>query len=120
MDWAELAASAAVGDLHLERGVANQCAQRCSELIEKLQWIRADTETLVKVEGLGILPSGIALAEKFSKKASGGDYSMDRALADHIGIVEQMRDTFLAIEARYAAAEDANTAAVVSVESQIG
>ncbi len=71
------------------------------------------------IEGLGTLPSGIALAEKFSKKASGGEYSMDRALADHIAVVEQMRDTFLAIEARYVSAEEANAAAVAGVGSQV-
>ncbi|WP_233284414.1 hypothetical protein [Prescottella equi] len=61
----------------------------------------------------------MALAEKFSRKASGGEYSLDLALADHITEVEQMRDVFLAIENRYAAAEEANTAAVAAVESQI-
>jgi len=65
------------------------------------------------------LPSGIALASKFGRKASGGEYSLDQALIDHIAEVEQMRDVFLAIENRYAAAEEANTAAAAAVESQI-
>lgn len=120
MSWEGLAESATAGELHLERGVAKQCAERCAEMAERLRWIRSDAEGLNKVTGFGDrLSSGIALATKFERKASGGDYSLDRALADHITQVEQMRDVFLAIENRYAAAEEANTAAVAAVESQI-
>lgn len=66
---------------------------------------------LAKVDGFGHLPSGVALTAKFEREASGGEYSLDQAIADHIAVVEQMRDVFFQIEARYAAAEDANTAA---------
>ncbi|MFX1786160.1 hypothetical protein [Prescottella equi] len=82
--------------------------------------IQYESKWLAKVEGLGDkLPSGIALAAKFERKALGGEYSLDQALAEHIAEVEQMRDVFLAIENRYAAAEEANTAAAAAVESQI-
>ncbi len=75
---------------------------------------------LAVVEGFGDkLQSGIALATKFGRKASGGDYSLDTAIGDHITVVEQMRDVFLQIEARYAAAEEANAAATRAVASRI-
>ncbi|SDE23239.1 hypothetical protein [Rhodococcus tukisamuensis] len=58
------------------------------------------------MEGFGtLLPTGVTLAAKFSKKASGGDYSLDQALADHITVVEQMRELFEKIGAAYDAAD---------------
>ncbi|MBM4588408.1 hypothetical protein A6I85_19015 [Prescottella equi] len=118
--WSGLANFAASGELALERGVAMKCASRCEELVSQLKAINDRVLALTTIDGFGdLLPSGVALAGKFERKASGGDYSLDRALADHITQVEQMRDVFLAIENRYAAAEEANTAAAAAVESQI-
>lgn len=118
--WRQLGESAAAGDLRLERGTAQRCAERCNALAARLKDIQYESKWLAKVEGLGDkLPSGIALAAKFERKALGGEYSLDQALAEHIAEVEQMRDVFLAIENRYAAAEEANTAAAAAVESQI-
>ncbi|WFR71688.1 hypothetical protein P9209_23390 [Prescottella defluvii] len=74
---------------------------------------------MAHVDGFGQLPSGIALTAKFERKASGGEYSLDQALADHIAVVEQMRDVFLQIEARYTSAEEANTAAMTAVGAPI-
>lgn len=117
--WNQLAGAARSGNLVLEPGVAARCAQRCGDLVAELKMLEARALRLQKVDGLGHLPSGIALASKFERKASGGDYSLDRAIADHIRVVGEMRDVFLAIENRYAAAEEANTAAASAVESQI-
>ncbi|CRK50450.1 conserved hypothetical protein [Rhodococcus sp. RD6.2] len=60
------------------------------------------------VKGMGTFPSGIALAEKFGKKAVGGDYSMVDALADHIAEVQAMQAVFQKIQARYDATEQSN------------
>lgn len=118
--WESLSNSVAAGELFMERGVARRCAERCAEFTEQLKDVQSKARSLESVDGFGDrLPTGIALATKFERKASGGDYSLDRALADHIAQVEQMRDVFLAIENRYAAAEEANTAAAAAVESQI-
>ncbi|MGF7122561.1 hypothetical protein [Rhodococcus sp. BE178] len=76
--------------------------------------MQARAKRLDKVDGLGTLPSGVALAAKFGRKASGGDYSLDRALADHIAQVEQMRDLFAKIGAQYQATEDANQHAMTT------
>ncbi|WP_430331840.1 hypothetical protein [Rhodococcus sp. ACT016] len=120
LSWGKLADYAASGELFVDRDVAKQCAMRCDEMADKLRWIRSDAESLTKVLGFGDrLPSGVALTAKFERKASGGEYSLDQAIADHISTVEQMRDVFLEIEARYAAAEEANTAATTAVGSRI-
>ncbi|NKR25174.1 hypothetical protein GS479_07255 [Rhodococcus hoagii] len=118
--WGPLAEAAGSGELVLDRDTATRCAVGCDQLVLRLRELRDRAFDLAAVEGLGDrLPSGVALAGKFSRKASGGEYSLDLALADHITEVEQMRDVFLAIENRYAAAEEANTAATAAVESQI-
>lgn len=68
--------------------------------------MKEDARVLAGVDGFGtLLPSGVTLAAKFSKKASGGDYSLDQALADHITVVEQMRQLFEKIGAAYDAAD---------------
>jgi len=115
-----LKSAVAAGDLVLERGLAERCATRCDQFIGDLRELRDRAVDLAVVEGFGDkLPSGVALAAKFGRKASGGDYSLDTAIGDHITVAEQMRDVFLQIEARYAAAEEANTAAMTVVESRI-
>ncbi|WFR71690.1 hypothetical protein P9209_23400 [Prescottella defluvii] len=86
----------------------------------RLKDLHYESAWLAKVDGFGDqLPSGIALAAKFERKASGGEYSLDQAIADHISTVEQMRNVFLQIEARYAAAEEAHTAATTAVGVRI-
>lgn len=118
--WGALGAAAVSGDLLLERGVAQRCAARCEQLVRELQALKDQTVDLTTITGFGDkLASGIALAAKFERKASGGEYSLDTAIGDHIAVVNQMRDVFLQIEARYAAAEEANTAATTAVGSRI-
>ncbi|MFC9790192.1 hypothetical protein [Rhodococcus sp. NPDC127528] len=112
--WVQLANSVESGQLYLERGVAQLCSRRCAELVANLKDIQLDVQGLNKVVGLGPLPSGVALSVKFEKKAIGGDYSLDQAIADHIRTVEQMQHVFEQIEARYAATD---TAAARGIES---
>ncbi|MGW6375023.1 hypothetical protein ACWFRB_03010 [Rhodococcus sp. NPDC055112] len=106
--WASIGSAVESGDLYLERGVANRCAQRCAEFAERLMEIQSEGRTLGKIEGFGDrLQSGITLATKFERKATGGDYSLDQAIADHIAVVQEMQQTFEKIEAMYAASDDA-------------
>lgn len=117
--WAALGAAAESGHLLLERGVVQDCARHCSELIEKLVAIRERAGMLGDLKGMGTFPSGIALAKKFSLKAVGGDYSMVQALTDHIAEVEAMREVFLRIEARYQAAEAGGVAKLAAVDAEL-
>lgn len=118
--WTALAAHASSGELMLELGVAKACAERCNELLGVLDRMRVDARGLTTVEGFGDkLATGVALAAKFGRKASGGDYALDQAIMDHMKEVAKMRDVFLAIESRYATAEEANATAAPAIESQI-
>ncbi|MGW0042511.1 hypothetical protein [Rhodococcus sp. NPDC003348] len=117
MSWAELGNRVDAGDLYLEAGTAGRCAMRCAEFVADLEVLRAKTRQLATVEGMGTFPSGIALAAKFGLKASGGAYSMDQALADHIVEVQRMQQVFEKIEAMYGAAEDSAVQGITSVGS---
>ncbi|MGW5075773.1 hypothetical protein [Rhodococcus sp. NPDC004095] len=102
------------GQVRLDPGVAQRCAQHCSNFLERLKALQSEVRGLTRVEGMGTLPSGIALAQKFSLKASGGSYSMDQALADHIAEVQRMQQVFEKIEAMYGAAEESAVQGIVS------
>ncbi|EME22392.1 hypothetical protein [Rhodococcus triatomae] len=106
--WAALTSEVSAGSLYLEPGTAAKCADHCTTLLAKLAKLKDRAYGLQYVEGFGTLPSGVAVARKFSLAAVGGDYSMVDALADHIAEVEAMRNMFLQIEAHYAAAEQHN------------
>lgn len=116
-EWKQLAGAVDGGQLYLEREIAIKCAGHCTTFAEELKRIRRMARTLGEAEGFGTFPSGIALAEKFSKKAVGGDYSMVQALTDHIAEVEAMRDVFLRIEARYVAADERGAQSFAAIDS---
>ncbi|RVW02279.1 hypothetical protein [Rhodococcus spongiicola] len=114
--WKELGELVDGGELYLEPGIAEKCAERCAELREELVKLEGRAKRLASVDGLGHLPSGIALAHKFEQKASGGDYALDQALGDHITTVEQMQAVFEKIAARFGAAEEANVQALGGID----
>ncbi|CBH47723.1 hypothetical protein GS894_06915 [Rhodococcus hoagii] len=106
--WEGLIRSAKGGELYLEQGTAKACAAHCDTLLGQLRSIRDRASELGEVDGFGTLPSGLVLAEKFGKKAVGGDYSLVQALTDHIEEVDRMRTVFESIDARFSATEDDN------------
>ena len=103
--WPALGNQVDKGTLFLERGSAQRCADACTTFIDQLRETRYAAERLGRADGFGSLPSGIALAAKFSRKAVGGPNSMVDVLTAHIAEVEAMREVFEKVEARYAAAE---------------
>ncbi|QKT09466.1 hypothetical protein [Rhodococcus sp. W8901] len=115
--WPEIGAMIDTGHLTLEPGVAEKCAQRCSELIDQLRELKVQSGELTRIDGLGSLPSGLALTRKFEQKASGGEHSLDHALDDHITVVEQMRSVFEKVAADYDAAEQSNIQALNMIDS---
>ncbi|WP_137725714.1 hypothetical protein [Prescottella subtropica] len=117
-DWTALAKSVDAGELTMEPGTARACAQRCAEFAAELGVLRSRAYQLQFVEGFGTLPSGIALAEKFSKKAVGGDYSLVQALTDHIDEVQRMQTVFEKIERRYAETEQANASRFGAIDPE--
>lgn len=110
--WGAIGELVDTGELRLEPGVAEQCAQRCTELLGSMELLRTQALDLARIDGLGHLPSGVALARKFEQKASGGEYPLDQALAEYISMVEQMQSVFEKIAANYAATEEANAQSI--------
>ncbi|MDH6282266.1 hypothetical protein [Prescottella agglutinans] len=106
--WSELGDLVDAGSLYLEPGTAEKCAQRCAQLRADLEKIRWFAGNLTRIEGFGPLPSGVALARKFEQKATGGEYPLDKALADHMAVVEEMQSVFEKIAQNFAAAEESN------------
>ncbi|MDH6282268.1 hypothetical protein [Prescottella agglutinans] len=114
--WSELGAQVDAGELYLEPGVAEKCAKRCAELVAQLDQIKRGAAGLSRIEGLGNLPSGVALTRKFEQKASGGEYPLDQALADHITVVEEMQSVFEKIAQNFTAAEESNAQRFTGIE----
>ncbi|RVW07836.1 hypothetical protein EGT67_20650 [Prescottella agglutinans] len=114
--WSSIGESVDAGELYLEPGVAEKCAQRCAQLLDELELARTQALDLARIDGLGPLPSGIALARKFEQKASGGEYPLDQALADHITVVEQMQSVFEKIAQNFTAAEESNAQRFTGLE----
>ncbi|TQF65773.1 hypothetical protein FK531_20300 [Rhodococcus spelaei] len=114
-NWDRLGESVQAGQLYLDPNVAQQCAQRCSEFVARLMDLQLDAQGLTKVDGFGTrLRSGVALAAKSEKKAAGGDYSLDRAIADHIEVVEKMQRLFEQIGAKFISVEESGTTRITS------
>jgi hypothetical protein len=119
-EWQALGAMADSGNLYLERDVAKRCAQRCAEFVVELGVLKEEVRSLASIDGFGdLLPSGVTLAAKFEKKASGGDYSMEQAIGDHITVVREMQQTFEKIDAIYSASEERGTAGINSAGSPL-
>ena len=120
VSWGALGLAVDSGELFIERGVAQNCARHCTDLLVKLVDIKQRASALGDLNGFGTFPSGIALAKKFSLKAVGGDYSMVQALTDHIAEVEAMRDVFLRIEAQYVASDERGAQALAAIDPGVG
>ncbi|MCA1008189.1 hypothetical protein LCL87_20970 [Rhodococcus hoagii] len=87
-------------------------------LVGQLQAIKDRALVPATIDGFGEhLSSAGCPCSQVRAQASAGEYSLDQALADHIAEVEQMRDVYLAVENRYTAADEANTAALAGSAS---
>ena len=114
--WPELGAMVDSGELFLAPGVAEKCAARCAELNGQLLALQQEAKGLARIDGLGTLPSGVALTRKFEQKATGGEYALDQALADHITVVEQMQSVFEKIAHTFTATEESNAQRFTGIE----
>ncbi|EME22389.1 hypothetical protein [Rhodococcus triatomae] len=117
--WVGLGDYVDAGQLYLADGVPTRCAQHCARLAETLREIRDDVLKLPRLDGLGTLPSAVAVAEKINRTANGGDYSMADALADHIAEVEAMQALFEKIHLSYSATQDNTVSALTAIDPQV-
>ncbi|OYD71366.1 hypothetical protein [Rhodococcus sp. OK302] len=78
----------------LNRETADQLGNACDAWIGELQRIKMKARELGSLSGFGTLDSGLALQEKFAKKAFGSTDSLVNALESHIVVVEGMKAYF--------------------------
>lgn len=86
-------------------------------LREELDAALRSVSDLREVKGMGTLQSGQDLAAKFSKKAVGGEDSLEKSLNSHIQVVTEMRDFFQQCVDRYVVVDDSNASALASVDT---
>ncbi len=80
--------------LALDFDTAARMASACKALLDELAAALRSVEVVKDAKGMGTLQSGIDLAAKFSKKAVGGEDSLEKSLNSHIQVVTEMRDFF--------------------------
>ncbi|MGG7104354.1 hypothetical protein [Rhodococcus sp. 24CO] len=88
--------------------VAKDLVLACNAWLGELGSIKNGLTRIATVSGMGTLQSGIVLAEKFSKKAVGGEDSLEKTLDSHIAVVKEMRAYFQACIDRYESVDDDN------------
>ena len=81
--------------------VAKDLVLACNAWLYELGSIRRGLTRIATVSGMGTLQSGLDLAAKFSRKARGGDDSLEKSLDSHIAVVKEMRAYFQACIDRY-------------------
>jgi hypothetical protein len=89
----------------------------CSELLTELWAVEREAASLQFLDAMGTLKSGQDLAAKFSKKAVGGEDSLEKSLNSHIQVVTEMRDFFQQCVDRYGEVDDSNASALTSAET---
>ncbi|MQP31510.1 hypothetical protein GEO20_05945 [Rhodococcus erythropolis] len=89
----------------------------CSELLIELWAVEREAASLQFLDAMGTLKSGQDLAAKFSKKAVGGEDSLEKSLNSHIQVVTEMRDFFQQCVDRYGEVDDSNASALASVDT---
>lgn len=108
--WSAWTADLQDGGLSVDRDVANKLVAACKQLRDELIAMKEGFRDLAQVKGMGTLQSGLDLAEKFSKKAVGGEDSLEKSLDSHIAVVKEMRAYFQACIDRYESVDGENAA----------
>lgn len=89
-------------DLHLTPDAAEACARACRTFADGVSQLRKHSERIPDHMKFGTLPSGQALARKYSELAVGGEGSLDAMLSGHIDVAERLARTFEEMGRRYA------------------
>jgi hypothetical protein len=93
-------------DLVTSADQSKRCAAACDRYIAE---VRSAAHLIVQSGlggGYGTLPSGLALAQKYSNLTHGPEGSLASMLAAHITVATNLREAFLAAGAGYEATED--------------
>jgi hypothetical protein len=113
-----LAGEAQAGNFYIEVGAAQRLAKLCENYIADLNSLAYDATGIVLVVSFSDLASSKALGQKFSDLAIGGagSGSYTASIAEHIKILEAMRDMYIKASAAYEAA-DADAQAKIKAQT---
>lgn len=96
-------------DFQLTGDAAARCAAACDQFSTEVSALAKYVSDGTWSGGFGALPSGIALAQKYSNLTHGPEGSLASMLAAHITVATNLRKAFLAAGVGYEATEDAVT-----------
>ncbi|MGW6119979.1 hypothetical protein ACWFRF_13115 [Nocardia sp. NPDC055165] len=113
-EFQTLAGKAAAGELIIESGAADRCAQRCEDYIKDLQGLSARTRRMVTADSFGNLKSATTLGQKFADLAEGtdGHGSYAEAVRQHIEILTNMADMYRKAGTAYRNCDEATQLAI--------
>lgn len=92
--WHELNAQADAGTLTIPAEVAAKCDAACVAYIAHLSDMKRNAVQLGEFQDWGDLKSAQDLRDRFLRKATGTDRSLDVILQQHIDVIESMRMLF--------------------------
>lgn len=90
-----------LNELEITTEAAERCARACAEFAEGITAVRSTIQVQDFAQGFGTLPSGLALARKYSELAVGGPGSLSTLLQAHIAIASSLADTFTEMGRNY-------------------
>ncbi|WP_040774524.1 hypothetical protein [Nocardia pneumoniae] len=114
--WRYLADEAKAGHLYLDDSVSRDCLKAVEDRIGVLNKCRRLLRNMDKVTGLGDFPCADELAKMLGAKAIGGEGDFDSALAEHITVLELIRDTIKVSVDRLVEQERINAQALANVQ----
>jgi hypothetical protein len=114
VDWSQLKAAAAGGQLRMEHGVAERAAKRCEAMVSTLDGHYRSAQFLTVSGAAGECEIGRQLGSTFDDKAMGSSNSLMSVITQHQQILTDMAATYRAAGAAFAARENSNTNALGS------
>lgn len=115
--WERFGLEVANGTFSLEPDVARGVLAACDEYRLLLIELAAEADGLQYVDGFGTLNSGLALRDKFSRKAVGGGDALVDVLASHISVVDEMRAFFTKCIVAVENQESVNASSLRNIDS---
>lgn len=106
--WGRLTAAAEAGELWLEDGAGERCAEACEELMQELDRRAESIRRLSTRGGFGGFVSAQQLQAGFQNKA----LEAHSRILEFRAVVERMRDTFRAADRAYRTVECATAQAI--------
>ncbi|MGY1896627.1 hypothetical protein ACW9HR_05490 [Nocardia gipuzkoensis] len=114
--WRHLADEAKGGRLYLDDSVSRDCLLAVENRIQVYKECRTVLTNAAYVSGLGDFPCAEDLAKMLGAKAIGGEGDFDSALAEHITVLELIRDTIKVSVDRLVEQERVNAQALANIQ----